>query len=143
MTLMKHRFAAACACAGLIFGGLSVAGCGGSNTAPSTPAASTSVVLLDTSVTLLAGVTCVTGNKSVDFTGTAGKTVAISATGAANMTPHFTLYAPDFATQLAASTSTAGAASLTFALTLTGVHHLSLCDNNGVAGTLRVTVTQQ
>jgi len=136
-----HRFASAGACAGLLFSALYLAGCGSSSTAPVT---STQVVLLDTSVTLLAGVTCSTGNMAVDFTGTSGKTVLISATGAATLTPQFTLYAPDFATQLAGATSsTAGSASLTFTLTQSGVHHISLCDTKGVAGTLRVTVTQQ
>jgi hypothetical protein len=134
------RFASVFVCAGLALSALSLTGCGSSSTAP---AASTSVVLLDTSVSLLAGVTCNTGNVAVDFTGTAGKSVAIAATGAATLNPHFTLYAPDFATQLAGSTSSAGAASLTYAITLNGVHHLSLCDANGVAGALHVTVTQQ
>ena len=142
MTSISRRFASACACAALLFGGLYLAGCGSSGSSPSIT--STPVTLLDTNVTLLAGVTCNTGNQAVDFPGTAGKTVAISATGAATLTPHFTLYAPDFATQLAGSVSGGvGTASLTFALTQTGVHHISLCDSNGVAGTLHVTVTQQ
>ena len=141
MTRTFRRFVSACACAAFLFGTLILMGCGSSSTAPIT---STQVVLLDTSVTLLAGVTCNTGNMAVDFTGTAGKTVTISATGAATLTPQFTLYAPDFATQLAGATSSsAGSASLTFTLTQTGVHHVSLCDTKGVAGTLRVTVTQQ
>jgi hypothetical protein len=101
-------------------------------------------VLLDTSVTFVAGVTCNTGGVSVDFNGTSGRTVSIAATGATSLTPRFTLYAPDFATQLAGSSSTGGgAASLTFALTQTGVHHVTLCDLNGIAGPVRVVVTQQ
>ena len=56
----------------------------------------------------------------------------------------FTLYAPDFTTQLGGSSpGGAGAASLTVALTQSGLHHLSVCDVNGVAATLRVTVMQQ
>ncbi|HEX4346633.1 MAG TPA: hypothetical protein VHZ73_03635 [Vicinamibacterales bacterium] len=128
-------------CAVLAAAALTVAACGKSDTSPT---ASTSVTLLDTSVTLLSGVTCNTGNMAVDFSGTAGKTVVITATGSSSLVPHFTLYAPDFAVQLGGSTSgAAGAASLTFTLTQTGVHHVSLCDSNGTAGTLHVTVVQQ
>lgn len=101
-------------------------------------------MLLDTSLTVVAGVNCNTGGVSADFNGTSGRTVAIVATGSSTQTPRFTLYAPDFATQLAGSSATgAGAASLTFALTQTGVHHITLCDLNGVAGPVRVVVTQQ
>jgi hypothetical protein len=108
---------------------------------PTTPQGT---VLLDTNLNLVAGVTCNTGGVSADFNGTAGRTVIITATGASSLTPRFTLYAPDFATQLGGSSSTgAGAASLTFALTQAGVHHVTACDLNGVGGTLRVVVTQQ
>ena len=114
--------------------------CSGS-TSPIVP---TPVVLLDTTVSLVQGVTCNTGYVGTEFTGVAGKTVSISATGAANLTPLFIVYAPDFATQLAGSSSSgAGAASLTLALTQSGLHHVSVCDLNGVAGTVRVLVTQQ
>lgn len=101
-------------------------------------------VLLSTNIILEGGVTCATGGVSKDFTGTAGKTVVITASGASALTPQITLYAPDFETQLAGSASTgAGRAALTKALTETGTHHLSVCDANGVAGNLTVVVTQQ
>jgi len=128
-------------CAGLVMAmaGLPLTGCG--STPPTAPSP---VVLLDTTVTLADGVNCSVGYVGAEFTGTAGTTVAISAAGAANLTPLFILYAPDFATQLATSSARgAGAASLTFALTQSGLHHLSLCEVNGVPGTLRVTVQQQ
>jgi hypothetical protein len=129
------------ACLVVLIAGLHLAGCGSSTPAAPTPAP---VVLLDTMVTLAAGVNCTVGYAGAEFPGTAGTTVAISATGASTQTPLFILYAPDFATQLATSASRgAGAASLTFALTQTGVHHLSICDVNGIAGTLRITVQQQ
>ena len=135
----SRRFVPACACLVMVIAGLHLTGCG--STPPTGP---TPVVLLDTTVTLVQGVTCTIGYVGAEFTGVAGKTVAISATGAASLTPLFILYAPDFATQLAGSSSSgAGAASLTFALTQSGLHHLSLCDVNGVAGALRVTVQQQ
>jgi hypothetical protein len=125
--------------AAFLLAALSLAGCGGSETSP-TPQPT---VLLDATVNFVQGVTCNTGGVSVDFGGTAGRSVAIAATGSASLTPRFTLYAPDFATQLGGSTSTgAGAASLTFALTQTGVHHVTLCDVNGTAGPVRVVVTQ-
>jgi hypothetical protein len=118
---------------------LHLTGCG--STSPTGP---TPVVLLDTTVTLAQGVPCNVGYVGAEFTGVAGKTVAISATGTASLMPLFILYAPDFATQLAGSSSTgAGAASLTFALTQSGLHHLSICDVNGAAGALRITVHQQ
>jgi hypothetical protein len=123
----------------MVIAGLLLTGCG--STSPSRP---TPVVLLDTTVTLVQGVTCNVGYVGAEFTGVAGKTVAISATGGASLTPLFILYAPDFATQLAGSSpGGAGAAALTFALTQSGLHHLSICDVNGVAGALRVTVHQQ
>jgi hypothetical protein len=140
VTLSSRRFAPACAGVVMAIAGFHLVGCG-SSTSPIGP---TPVVLLDTTVPLVQGVTCNTGYVGTEFTGVAGKTVAISAAGAANLTPLFTLYAPDFATQLAGSSSSgAGAASLTFALTQSGLHHVSICDLNGAGGTLRVTVKQQ
>jgi hypothetical protein len=101
-------------------------------------------VLLSTNVLLSAGVTCATGGVNKDFSGTAGKTVVITASGPSTLTPQITLYAPDFETQLAGSASTgAGKAALTQALTETGTHHLSVCDANGVGGSLNLVVTQQ
>jgi hypothetical protein len=141
MTMPSRRLTGRLACARLVMviAGLHLAGCG--STPPTGP---TPVVLLDTTVTLAAGANCNVGYAGAEFTGVAGTTVAISATGAASLAPLFILYAPDFATQLAGSSSRgAGAASLTFALIQTGVHHLSICDVNGVAGTLRITVQQQ
>jgi len=134
-----RRFAPACARLVMVIAGLYVTTCGGSS-----PNGPTPVVLLDTTVTLAQGVNCNTGYVGTEFTGVAGQTVAIAATGAASLTPLFTLYAPDFATQLGGSSpSGAGAASLTVALSQSGLHHLSVCDVNGAAGTLRVTVKQQ
>ena len=139
MALSFRRWPVACVRLVIVIAGLHLTGCG--STSPSGP---TPVVLLDTTVTLVQGVTCNVGYVGAEFTGVAGKTVAISATGGASLTPLFILYAPDFATQLAGSSSSgAGAASLTFALTQSGLHHLSVCDINGVAGALRVTVQQQ
>jgi hypothetical protein len=140
MTLRLDRSVSLSSCAAVLLAAF-LAGCGGSDSSPTTPQAT---VLLDTSLTVVAGVTCNTGGVSADFNGTSGRTVVITATGPANLTPQFTLYAPDFATQLRGSTSTgAGAASLTFALTQTGVHHVTLCDANAAAGAVRVVVTQQ
>jgi hypothetical protein len=138
VTRAFRRCSPACARAAIVIAGLYLTGCG--STPPTGP---TPVVLLDTTLTLAQGVNCNIGYVGAEFTGVAGKTVAISATGAASLTPLFLLYAPDFATQLGGSSSSgAGAASLTFALTQSGLHHLSVCDLNGVAGTLRVTVKQ-
>jgi hypothetical protein len=138
MIVPSRRFASTCA--GLIMiAGLYLTGCGSkSPTAPTPP-----VVLLDTTVTLMQGVTCNVGYVGAEFTGVAGKSVVISATGAGSLTPLFILYAPDYASQLGVSASSgAGAASLTFALTQSGLHHLSICDVNGVGGALRITVQQ-
>lgn len=139
MTLPSPRFAPACARLVMVIAGLYLTACGGSP-----PSGPTPVVLLDTTVTLAQGMNCNTGYAGAEFTGVAGRTVKISAAGAASLTPIFILYGPDFATQLAGSSpSGAGAASLTFALTQSGLHHLSICDVNGVAGTLKVSVTQE
>jgi hypothetical protein len=110
----------------------------------SSPAAPTEITLLNTTLTMTQGVTCENGGVSADFMGTAGTTVVISGSGTAAQTPRFTLYAPDFATQLGGSSSSgAGAASLTIGLAQTGVHHVTFCDVNGVGGTLRAMVKQQ
>lgn len=101
-------------------------------------------VLLSTNVILTSGVTCATGGVSKDFAGTATKTIVITASGGAALTPEITLYAPDFETQLGGSASTgAGRAALTHTLTETGTHHISVCDANGTAGSLSLVVTQQ
>ena len=101
-------------------------------------------VLLSANLIMEGGVTCAIGGVSRDFTGTAGKTVVITASGASTMTPQITLYAPDFETQLAGSASTgAGRAALTKALTETGTHHVSVCEANGLAGNINLVVTQQ
>jgi hypothetical protein len=129
------------ACLVMAIAGLHLTGCG---SAPPTAPPPAPIVLLDTMVNVMDGVNCNVGYVGAEFTGTAGTTVAISATGATNLTPVFILYAPDFATQLASSSSRgAGAASLTHLLTQTGLHHLSICEANGIAGTLRITVQQQ
>jgi len=124
----------------LVIAAFLLTGCNG----PTSPIVPPPTVLLDTTLTLVQGVTCNTGYVGTEFTGVAGRSVSISATGAANLTPLFIAYAPDFATQLGGSSSSgAGAASLTLSLTQSGLHHLSVCDLNGVAGTVRVLVTQQ
>jgi hypothetical protein len=139
MTLPSRRFAPACACFVALIAGLHLAACGSTSTPGPTP-----LPLLDTTVTLTQGVTCNIGYVGLDFPGVAGKTVAISGTGAANLTPLLVLYAPDFATQLSESSSKgAGSASFTFALTQSGLHHLAVCDVNGAAGALRVVVQQE
>ena len=119
---------------------LFISGCGGADS----PTSPSETVLLNTTLNVVAGVTCATGGVSADFTGSAGKSTTITASGAANLTPRFTLYAPDFTTQLGGSTSTgAGAASLTFTLIQSGTHHVTVCDLAGVAGALTVRVTQR
>jgi hypothetical protein len=139
MTLPSRRLTPASVSVAIVIAALYLTGCGSASPTEPTP-----VVLLDTTVALIQGVTCNIGYVGAEFAGVAGKTVAISATGAANLTPLFILYAPDFATQLSGSSSSgAGAASLTFAVTQSGLHHLSICDVNGVAGTLRVNVQQK
>ena len=118
---------------------LSLAACGAES-----PTSPTETVLLNTSLNVVAGVTCATGGVSTSFTGTSGKSTTITASGAANLTPRFTLYAPDFATQLGGSTSSgAGSATLTHTLTQSGTHHVTVCDVAGVAGTLTVRVVQR
>ena len=132
---MFSRFA--CACLGIAI--VNLTACGSAS-----PAGPTPVVLLDTTVTLTSGENCTGGYAGAEFTGTAGTTVTISATGGATLAPLVVLYAPGFTTQLGVSSSSrAGTASLTSAITQSGVHHLSVCNVNGVAGTLRITVQQQ
>lgn len=134
-----RRFARAWVCLVVSIAGLHITGCGSAS-----PTGPTPVVLLDATVTLMQGTTCNVGYVGAEFNGVTGKTIAISATGAASLTPLFVLYSPDFATQLAGSSpSGAGAASLTFVLTQSGLHHLSVCDVNGVAGALRINVQQK
>lgn len=100
--------------------------------------------VLDATVILEGGVTCDNGGANKDFTGTAGKTVAITASGSSTMRPAMTLYAPDFETNVGSSTPTsAGKAALNQALTQSGTYHLVICDVNGTAGSVRVVATLQ
>jgi hypothetical protein len=139
VTPRSRRFPPACAGVVMVIAALFLAGCGG----PISPDEHLEVVLLDTSVNLVEGVTCLVGYVGADFGGVIGRTVAISVAGAPNLTPIFTLYAPDFATLLGvSSSSSAGTASLTFTLIQTGLHHLSICDVNGIPGALKVNVKQ-
>ena len=136
MTLSRPFRTLACALSALAL----VAACG-DDTEATSPIGD---VLLSANLIMEGGVTCATGGVSRDFTGTAGKTVVITASGTSAMTPQITLYAPDFETQLAGSASTGpGRAALTKLLTETGTHHVSVCDANGVAGNLNLVVTQQ
>ena len=123
--------------AGLL-AGLSLIGCGGSSTSP-TPQPTT---LLNRTLTLTAGQNCNAGGVSSDFTPTSGKTVTATATGSGSVNPSLTLYAPDFTTQLSGALGSSGRASLTFTINQTGTHHLSVCDPNGVGGSVTVTITQ-
>ena len=124
----------------MVLAQLSLTGCG-STDMPTSP---TDTVLLSTSVNFVAGVTCATGGANVEFPGTAGKTVVITASATAALTPRFTLYAPNFTTQLGGSVSTgAGTSSLTTTLTASGTHYVTLCDVNGIAGAVAVKVTQK
>jgi hypothetical protein len=135
----SRRFAPAWVRVVMAIAGLQLMGC--SSASPTGPAP---VVLLDTTVTLTQGVTCNVGYVGAEFNGVAGTTVAITANGAASLMPLFILYAPDYATQLAGSSPNgAGAASMTFALTQSGLYHLSVCEVNGVAGALRIVVQQK
>ena len=139
VTLRFRRFPPACAGVVKVIAVLFLAGCGG----PISPDEHMEVVLLDTSVNLVEGVTCLVGYVGADFGGVIGRTVVISVVGAPNLTPIFTLYAPDFATLLGVSSSTAaGTASLSFTITQTGLHHLSICDVKGTPGPLKVNVKQ-
>ena len=139
VTLRFRRFPPACAGVVTVIAVLFLAGCGG----PISPDEHMEVVLLDTSVNLVEGVTCLVGYVGADFGGVIGRTVVISVAGAPNLTPIFTLYAPDFATLLGVSSSTAaGTASLSFTITQTGLHHLSICDVKGTPGPLKVNVKQ-
>jgi hypothetical protein len=116
--------------------------CGGDD--GTDPNDSGAVTLKDVTLTLPTGQNCDVGGVTTDFTGESGKTVVITATTAASLHPQFTLYAPDFDTQLGGSTSAgAGKATLTFVLTQSGDHHVSACDANGGAGTIRIVVKQQ
>ena len=131
---MFSRLTCACLVMALV-----LTGCG--SPAPVGP---TPVVLLDTTVTLTAGMNCAVGYVGAEFTGNAGTLVTISATGDASLAPLFVLYAPDFTTQIGVSSSpSAGTASLTSAVVQSGVHHLSICNVNGNAGTLRIAVQQK
>jgi hypothetical protein len=115
---------------------LVLSACGDDSSSPN------SVRILDVTVTLSQGVSCDEGGLNTQFVGVAGQNVTIEASGASNLRPGFTLYAPDFETQLGSSfAGSAGKARLTHRLEQSGTHHVTLCEENGVGGALRVTVT--
>lgn len=95
--------------------------------------------LVSVAWTFPAGQTCQSSGRSVDFRGQGGQAIQITATGVSGMSLGVILYAPDFATQLASATS-GSTTTLTFTLTQTGTHHVSVCDGNGIGGTVRLTV---
>lgn len=115
---------------------LLLTGCGGKDsTAPS------EVQILNVSVNLDAGVNCDQGGAAAEFAGQAGKTYTILASGASSLRPFFVLYAPDFGTQLGASSAYGnGKARLSIGVTETGTFHLTVCEVNGAGGTLKITV---
>ena len=118
------------------FAGLAVAGCS-SSSAPAT------VTVLDVTLTFVQGETCNTGGIATEFTAQSGVTVTILASAASNLTPLFVLYGPDYATQVGASQAYgAGRARLVQVLSQSGAQHVSLCEQNGRAGSVRVTVTE-
>lgn len=119
---------------------LALLGCGSDDaTSPN----SGTVVLRDITLTFTAAEACSAGGLDTDFLGESGTTVTIQAAGGANLRPQFTLYAPDFATQLAGSTPNGnGRARLVHALTQSGTHYVTLCDGVGATGNVRVTVTR-
>ena len=137
MTFFPGQQLSARAILAVTLAALCLTSCGGSeSTAPVT------VTVLDVTVPLVQGVTCDQGGVGIEFTGEAGKTVTILATGASNQTPRFYLYNPSYGTLLGASSAYgANRARLIFALTESGVHHLTVCEANGVGGSVRVTVT--
>jgi ABC-type phosphate transport system substrate-binding protein len=101
-----------------------------------------SLQILDVTVALSQGVTCAEGGVDTEFQGLTGQNVTIEASGASNLRPVFTLYAPDFETQLGSSFSVgAGKARLIHRLEQPGTHHVTLCEENGAGGAVRVTVT--
>jgi hypothetical protein len=114
--------------------------CGG---LPTVPDRQPPAVLLSTSLPLTAGQNCSTGGNSATFTPMAGRPITINAQGTGGVNPALTLYAPDFATQLASALGTAGRATLVFTITQSGNHHISVCDQTGTGGTVGITITQQ
>ena len=119
---------------------LSVFGCGDSSGPDDEGGA---VTILDVTVTIDQGIDCNEGGVSQQFNGVAGASVTITATAASNMKPGFILYDIAYNEQLAASTAAgAGKATLTFTLTETGAHNLSICEDNGIGGPIRIIVKQ-
>jgi hypothetical protein len=70
MTPPSHRSAYVRACLLIVIAGLPLTGCGSAS-----PAGPTPVTLLDTTVTLMQGVTCNIGYVGAEFAGEAGKAV--------------------------------------------------------------------
>jgi hypothetical protein len=100
-------------------------------------------VLRDITLSLTAAEACSAGGVDTDFLGESGTTVTIVAAGGSNLRPQFTLYAPDFTTQLGGSSPDGnGRARLALALAQSGTHYVTLCDGVGATGNIRVTITR-
>jgi hypothetical protein len=127
-------------CALAIFALTTVAACGDDSTDPDD-----GTTVLDQTKSFVAGESCDNnGGINFDFTSSPGKTVVITASGAVALRPAFVLYAPDFGEQLGFSTAgSPGKASLTKALTHTGAHHVTVCEQNGLGAVVRLTVVEQ
>ena len=129
---------------------LMLLGCGGNGApfvAPTTPTgiavpAAQLRMLLDVTVMVRGGDGCNVGSNPQEFTGEAGTTVTIEATGPAAMTPSIVVFAPDWATQLTGSrTSGPGTQTLTTTPPDSGTHRVEVCAINSVGGATRIRVT--
>ncbi|HYV98362.1 MAG TPA: hypothetical protein VE967_12955 [Gemmatimonadaceae bacterium] len=115
-----------------------VAACGSDSGTDSAHA----VTVVDKSITLGAADACDSGGEDVDFLAVINQTVTIVVSGASTLTPRFTLYAPDFSTQVGSSFDNGGGkAKLVTKLVESGTFHLTVCEATGKPGTVRVLVT--
>src|SRR5262245_24572906 len=121
-----------------VLGWLAFVGCGGLPTEPTPPVQ----VLLSSTLAIPAGTSCSTGGASANFAPTGGKAVTINAQGSGGVNPAIVLYAPDFATQLATVSGTAGRATMNYTFPQSGSYHITVCDQNGIGGSVTVNITQ-
>jgi hypothetical protein len=97
--------------------------------------------LLDATVSFSPGQTCANSGATQAFNGVAGQTVVVNVTGPVGSQPGVYMYDTDYTNLVGAVGGARGTNSLRVRLLRTGTYYPGTCDDLGVGGTFRITVS--